>query len=120
MNESNLPFAIGQRVVCVDAAPKILVDLPVSSVLKKDNIYTVLDLQYGCCGWEVYIGLNNQSSVIMVCPKCGNRLHIHAGKRWFAASRFAPYDPPKLEIPAALLEVDLGDGIDVIKEKELV
>lgn len=102
MNESNQqPFYVGQRVVCVtEPKRKLSVNDGLPYEIRKNCVYRVKDCYQDDFGdWGVrLVGIRHS----------------------YRVQYFAPYDPPRLEIPAELLEVDTKDGIDVIKEKELV
>jgi hypothetical protein len=106
MKSNQPPFAINQKVVCVKSGSNGV------HRVTKGNTYTVLDiLQCSCGKWKVDVGLRCGSGIRSKCG-CGS---VHKIDRIVHADAvcFAPYDPPKLEIPAELLEVKEQDCIDI-------
>lgn len=93
---NNAPFAVGQRVVCIDDSPG---KVDGCKFCEKDRIYIVQDTFFD---WN---GVPN--------------IKINGWHKFVWASRFAPYDPPAIEIPAELLKEPKHDQIDV-EIKELV
>lgn len=68
--------------------------------------------------WKVDVGLKCETDLKSKCS-CGQIRQAH-GVVYADATLFAPYDPPKLSIPAALLEIPETDCIDVEIVRELV
>lgn len=94
------PFYVGQEVVCInDSSPLIL---PV----KKNEIYTVLGVRFGCCSWEVYLG-HQSAAKSCSCGKC-TRINPRKELDWYLlASRFAPKDQFKAITFTKVLETEL-------------
>jgi hypothetical protein len=82
MNNNIPPFYVGQKVICVDTTG--------NPPVKKNKEYTVDSVTKGCCGWEITVGIQADSSYdeVSFCRKCGSRTPS-PGSTWpLRASRF--------------------------------
>lgn len=104
-NRKQQPFYVGDRVICINSIPSSFTD-PSLPPIKKGSVYIVESCFKGLFSGIWYVGLRG--------------FPWEYGISGSHASRFAPYDPPAIEIPAELLEVDVKDGIDVKPVKELI
>lgn len=105
-NRKQQKFYVGQKVVCVKDHSH--------GFIKRGQVFTVTGINY-CCEFNVEI--NHCSGRIgHRCTKCSATISSST----YGQQLFAPYDPPAIEIPAELLEVDVKDGIDVNPVKELI
>lgn len=112
MNESKARFGINQKIVALTDSKY--------GKRKKGCIYRALELDKcpHCGVWSVDIGDRDEIGDT-VCV-CGFDYLDDTEVHWHLASAFAPYDPPRLEIPAELLEVT-SERIDCKPEvKEVV
>lgn len=83
MNKSIPPFYVGQRVVAIQDHSQL--------DFKKGDEFTVHSVSYGCCGWDVTIGITINHVGLWVCVRCSNKSIILKGDEIkYAASRFAP------------------------------
>lgn len=115
-NNSNPPFSTGQRVVALKTSSVVC-----GMCIKKGNVYRVVETYFCKEGNHWFVGLSGFfAPPEYTVKKCCSDSKI-APSRILGGPHtyFAPYDPPKLEIPAELLEEQKTDCIDVIKEKEL-
>lgn len=59
-----MPFYPGQRVVCIRDHSQ--------GIIKKGEVYTVLEIFKSCCFWSIDIGVVNSFGTNVGCPLCNH------------------------------------------------